>query len=56
MEWFNAENCLEYLVILYFINPYRQLLLKLCCANNVSVWNFNVSNDITNQSPFFPDC
>ena len=37
MEQFNAENHLEYPVISYFTNPYRQLLLKLCCENNVSL-------------------
>ena len=37
MELFNAEKHLEYPMILYFTNPYRQLLLKLCCVNNVSL-------------------
>ena len=37
MEQFNAEKHLEYPMISYFTNPYRQLLLKLCCANNVSL-------------------
>ena len=56
MEQFNAENHLEYPVISYFTNPYRQLLLKLCCVNNISVWNFNVLKGIIDQSPLFPDC
>ena len=47
MEQFNAENHLEYSFDFIIHKSPQAAAAQNCCANNVSVWNFNVSRGVT---------
>ena len=57
MEQFNAENHLEYPFNFIFYKSLQVVAAQtMLCEQRISVWNFNVSKGIINQSPLFPDC
>ena len=57
MEQFNAENHLEYSFdFIIHKSPQAVAAQNYVVQNNVSVWNFDVSRGVIDQSHLLPDC
>ena len=57
MEQFNAEKHLEYPFNFIFHKSLQVVAAQtMLCEQRISVWNFNISKGIIDQSPLFPDC